>query len=101
MAASPRHAGWPLRDLLVASEARHGHGPAQLVVLSSDPVSPLAQAGYRLAPAGSVVVVAAPDSQGFAGLLSGKTGNETAYLCRGRVCQAPVTTADQLARQLG
>ncbi len=100
VSASPRFAGWPLRELLQAAEVHHRRGPAELVVLSDDPVSALAQAAYRLAPDGSVVLVAPAGRTGFEALLSGKTGVQTAYLCRGSVCQAPVTSAEELAAQL-
>ena len=52
---------------------------------------------------GAVVVVGAPDAPGVP-LLAGRSlrdGVATAYVCRGFVCDRPVTTVPDLAAQLG
>jgi uncharacterized protein YyaL (SSP411 family) len=54
-----------------------------------------------LAPGGAVVVGGAVDSSE---LLVGRTrigDHDAAYVCRGRVCDLPVTTAGELASALG
>ncbi len=62
---SPRHASAALTDVLVADEARKGLRPAVAVVVdeSGDPVNDAARAVWRMAPAGTVVVLA-PQGQG-------------------------------------
>jgi uncharacterized protein YyaL (SSP411 family) len=54
-----------------------------------------------LAPGGTVVVGGAVDSMP---LLAGRDrvrGSDAAYICRGRVCDLPVTGAAELAEALG
>jgi uncharacterized protein YyaL (SSP411 family) len=61
----------------------------------------LLAAARRIAPGGAVVVGGAVDSTA---LLSGRDqvrGVDAAYICRGTVCDLPVTTAAELASALG
>ena len=59
-------------------------------------------AAHRLAPAGSVVVAGPGDTPGLP-LLTDRTmiaGRPTAYVCRRFVCRMPVTSTDDLEREL-
>jgi hypothetical protein len=65
-------------------------------------VEPLAAAAWRHAPGGSVVVAGEPDRPGVP-LLADRPlrgGASTAYVCRGFVCDTPVTTVDDLVAKL-
>ena len=76
-------------------------GPLQIAVATSGPDSPLLAAARRMAPGGTVVVGGAMDSMP---LLAGRDrvrGADAAYICRGRVCDLPVTGATELAEALG
>ncbi len=67
-------------------------GPLQIAVACSGPDSPLLADARRLAPGGAIVVGGALDSSA---LLAGRDrvgGADAAYVCRGRVCDLPVTT---------
>jgi len=96
LARAPRSAGhW----LTVAEAAVRG--PLQVAVACDDPQSPLLAAARRISPGGTVVVGGALDSKT---LLAGRDrvrGADAAYVCRGRVCDLPVTGADELAAALG
>ncbi|GGN27791.1 hypothetical protein FHR83_005280 [Actinoplanes campanulatus] len=76
-------------------------GPYEIAVATTDPSDPLAEAAFRHAPGGSVVVVGEPDRPGVP-LLADRPlldGRATAYVCRGFFCERPVTTpADLLTR---
>ena len=92
---APRSAGhW----LAVAESAVRG--PLQIAV-ACDPVqSSLLADARRLAPGGAIVVGGALDSSE---LLTGRdrvAGADAAYVCRGRVCDLPVTTTAELAAAL-
>ena len=93
---APRSAGhW----LAVAEAAVRG--PLQVAVACDGAESPLLAAARRLAPGGTVVVGGPMDS---APLLAGRDrvrGADAAYVCRGRVCDLPVTSAEDLADALG
>ncbi|MCB0938977.1 MAG: thioredoxin domain-containing protein [Mycobacterium sp.] len=93
---APRSAGhW----LAVAEAAVRG--PLQVAVACDGAESPLLAAARRLAPGGTVVVGGPMDS---APLLAGRDrvhGADAAYVCRGRVCDLPVTSAEDLAEALG
>ena len=85
---------------LAAAEAAV-RGPLQLAVSTTDPDSPLLAAARRIAPGGAVVVGGAKDSMP---LLFGRDrvdGADAAYLCRGTVCDLPVTGIADLAAALG
>lgn len=75
-------------------------GPIQIAVACDPADSELLRAARTLAPGGAVVVGGAADS---AELLLGRDrvdGADAAYVCRGRVCDLPVTTARELATAL-
>ena len=78
-------------------------GPYEVAVATDDPAEdPLVHTAHRLAPPGAVVVAGAPDQPGTP-LLAGRPradGAATAYVCRGFVCDRPVTSVDDLAAQL-
>ena len=78
-------------------------GPYEIAVATDDPVGdPLVHTAHRLAPPGAVVVAGEPDRPGVP-LLAGRPlvgGGPTAYVCRGFVCDRPVTDAGSLAAQL-
>ena len=92
---APRSAGhW----LAVAEAAVRG--PLQIAVACEPSRSALLADARRLAPGGAIVVGGAPDSSA---LLAGRdrvAGADAAYVCRGRVCDLPVTTAEDLAGAL-
>jgi uncharacterized protein len=95
LARAPRSAGhW----LAVAEAA--ARGPLQIAVACSGPDSPLLADARRIAPGGTIVVGGALDSSP---LLAGRDridGADAAYVCRGRVCDLPVTSAADLAAAL-
>ena len=75
-------------------------GPIQIAV-AGDPSSALLAAARRLAPGGAIVIGGAVDS---AALLTGRDrvdGHDAAYVCRGAVCDLPVTSVEDLATALG
>ncbi|WP_026268402.1 thioredoxin domain-containing protein [Micromonospora sp. CNB394] len=79
-------------------------GPYEIAVATGDPAGdPLVAAARRHAPPGAVVVAGAPDQPGVP-LLAGRPfvdGRPAAYVCRGFVCQRPVTGVEELIAQLG
>ena len=95
LARAPRSAGhW----LAVAEAAVRG--PLQIAVACAGPGSSLLADARRLAPGGAIVVGGAVDSSE---LLVGRDridGADAAYVCRGRVCDLPVTSAETLAAAL-
>jgi uncharacterized protein len=96
LARAPRSAGhW----LAVAETAVRG--PLQIAVACAAPESSLLAEARRLAPGGAIVV---GGTSGSSELLAGRSrvaGADTAYVCRGRVCDTPVTSAADLATALG
>jgi uncharacterized protein YyaL (SSP411 family) len=96
LARAPRSAGhW----LAVAEAAVRG--PLQVAVATADAASELLAAARRMAPGGTVVVGGSVDS---GPLLAGRDrvrGADAAYVCRGRVCDLPVTGVAELAEMLG
>ncbi len=81
-------------------------GPAEVAVVGpSGPDRDVLESVARRAPAGSVVVaVGSPARQAWTPLLAGRPlvdGRAAAYVCRGFVCERPVTSADELAAALG
>src|SRR5947209_119572 len=93
---APRSAGhW----LAVAEAAVRG--PLQIAVACDPSRSALLADARRLAPGGAIVVGGEPDSSA---LLAGRdrvAGADAAYVCRGRLCDLPVTRATELAAALG
>lgn len=76
-------------------------GPIQIAVACDPRDSELLAAARALAPGGAIVVGGAVDSSE---LLAGRDtidGRDAAYVCRGRTCDLPVTTATDLAAALG
>src|SRR5947209_1680694 len=95
LARAPRSAGhW----LAVAEAAVRG--PLQIAVACSGPGSSLLAEARRLAPGGAIVV---GGPIGSSELLLGRdrvAGADAAYVCRGQVCDLPVTSAADLAAAL-
>jgi uncharacterized protein len=96
LARAPRSAGhW----LAVAESAVRG--PLQIAVACNPSRSPLLADARRLAPGGAIVIGGEMDSSV---LLVGRNrlaDADAAYVCRGRVCDLPVTRATELAAALG
>ncbi|MBV9353466.1 MAG: thioredoxin domain-containing protein [Mycobacterium sp.] len=95
LARAPRSAGhW----LAVAESAVRG--PLQIAVACDAAQSSLLTDARRLAPGGAIVVGGAVNSSE---LLTGRdrvAGADAAYVCRGRICDLPVTTTPELAAAL-
>jgi uncharacterized protein len=95
LARAPRSVGhW----LAVAEAAVRG--PLQIAVACNPSGSSLLADARRLAPGGAIVVGGKKDSSA---LLVGRDqveGADAAYVCRGQVCDLPVTGAPQLAAAL-
>jgi uncharacterized protein len=95
LARAPRSAGhW----LAVAEAAVRG--PLQIAVACGGPGSRLLADARRIAPGGAIVVGGELDSSE---LLVGRgpvAGADAAYVCRGRVCDLPVTSAAELEAAL-
>jgi uncharacterized protein YyaL (SSP411 family) len=79
-------------------------GPYEIAIVgAADEAAPLVEAAWHAAPPGAVIVSGSPDAPGVP-LLAGRPlreGRAAAYVCRGFVCDAPVTTVDDLLRALG
>ena len=96
---APRFAGhW-----LAVAEAR-AQGPLQVAVVGPDDTSraPLLAVAHRSAPGGAVVVASTPEAAGVP-LLADRPlvdGEAAAYVCRGYVCDRPVTTSGDLVENL-
>ncbi|MGN6574549.1 MAG: thioredoxin domain-containing protein [Nocardioides sp.] len=101
----PRFAGWSL----AAAEAALA-GPLEVAVVGPDGDAgreELLRVARRTTSPGAVVVAGAPEGSGpeaAVPLLAGRglvDGRAAAYVCRGMVCDRPVTTAAELAGLLG
>jgi uncharacterized protein len=93
----PRFLGWAL----AAAEALAA-GPLQVAVVGEPGGGELSTTAWRERAGGAVVVSGEPDAAGVP-LLADRPlvrGKAAAYVCRGMVCDLPVTTADDLRRQL-
>ncbi|GAA0533183.1 thioredoxin domain-containing protein [Paractinoplanes ferrugineus] len=77
-------------------------GPYEIAVATTDPDDPLVAAAYRYAPPGTVIVVGEPDRPGVPLLADRplRDGKPTAYVCRGFVCDRPVTDPAELIARL-
>ncbi|OBK79468.1 thioredoxin domain-containing protein [Mycobacterium sp. 1274761.0] len=96
LARLPRSGGhW----LAVAEAAVRG--PIQIAVATAGLDSPLLTAARRMAPGGAVVVGGAVNSSELLIDRDQVDGADAAYVCRGRVCDLPVTTIGDLASALG
>ncbi len=76
--------------------------PDELAIVGPEPMPLLAVARARYRP-NLVVAVKAEDEGGSLGLFEGRgtlNGLTTAYLCRHSVCEAPITTPEELAARL-
>ncbi|MCO1577057.1 thioredoxin domain-containing protein [Crossiella sp. SN42] len=95
-ARAPRFAGW---WLAVAEAAQHG--PVQVAVVSSGADNrrwELLAAARAALPAGAVLIGGEPDEPGVP-LLTGRplvNGTAAGYVCRGYVCERPVTSVVEL-----
>jgi uncharacterized protein YyaL (SSP411 family) len=78
-------------------------GPYEIAIATNTPATdPLVAAAHRHAPPGTVVVVGEPDRPGVP-LLADRpliNGASAAYVCRGFVCDRPVTTPEELVDRL-
>ncbi len=78
-------------------------GPYEIAIVTPDPAGdPLVAAAHRHAPPGTVVVAGEPDRPGVP-LLADRPfidGAPAAYVCRGFVCDRPVTTVEDLVARL-
>ena len=95
IASHPRFAGYSA----AAAEAVVS-GPYEIALVGDDPA--LFAAAQRFAPAGAVIVAGRPDQEGVP-LLAGRPlidGGAAAYVCRGFVCDRPVTSAAELEEKL-
>jgi uncharacterized protein len=93
----PRFAGYAA----AAAEAALG-GPYEIAIATPGDAPSLAEAAYRHAPPGAVVVVGEPDKPGVP-LLADRPlidDDPTVYVCRGFVCDRPVTTVEGLVAVL-
>jgi uncharacterized protein len=94
----PRFAGYAAT---VAEAALSG--PYEIAIVTESPeTDPLVAAARRHAPPGSVIVAGRPDHPGVP-LLADRpfiNGAAAAYVCRGFVCDRPVTTAEDLVTKL-
>ncbi|HOW93495.1 MAG TPA: hypothetical protein PLF91_03270, partial [Mycolicibacterium fallax] len=75
-------------------------GPLQIAVACDDPGSALLAEARRLAPGGAVVVGGPRDSMPLLADRDRIDGADAAYVCRGRICDLPVTTPQGLAAAL-
>ena len=95
---SPRFAGWTLAvaEAMVA-------GPLQVAIAGEGPqAADLLRVARASTSPGLVIAHGSPDSPGLP-LLADRplvAGRTAAYLCRGFVCDRPVTTAQELASAL-
>jgi hypothetical protein len=98
IAKHPRFAGYAAA---VAEAALSG--PYEIAVATPTPDGdPLLAAAHRHAPPGAVIVAGEPDRPGVP-LLAGRpllAGGPTAYVCRGFVCDRPVTDPTDLLTRL-
>ena len=96
LARAPRSAGhW----LAVAEAAVRG--PLQVAVSTAGGYSDLLAAARRIAPGGAVVIGGEIDSMPLLAARGRINGADAAYICRGQVCDLPVTGPEELAAALG
>ncbi|MEJ6537307.1 MAG: thioredoxin domain-containing protein [Mycobacterium sp.] len=76
-------------------------GPLQVAVSTGDMDSELLSGARRIAPGGAIVVGGPVDSMPLLVDRDRVGGADAAYICRGTVCDLPVTTTAELAAALG
>jgi uncharacterized protein len=76
-------------------------GPIQIAVACDPAASELLTDARRLAPGGAIVVGGPVNSSELLADRDRVAGADAAYVCRGRTCDLPVTTAGELAAALG
>ena len=76
-------------------------GPIQIAVACDSSDSQLLRQARALAPGGAVVVGGAMNSSELLADRDRVDGADAAFVCRGRVCDLPVTTSGELAAALG
>jgi uncharacterized protein len=96
LAKLPRSGG----NWLAVAEAAV-RGPIQIAVATGSSGSALLTAARQLAPGGAVVIGGAVNSSELLIDRDRVDGADAAYICRGRVCDLPVTTTEGLAAALG
>jgi uncharacterized protein YyaL (SSP411 family) len=95
LARAPRSGGhW-----LAVAEAQI-RGPIQIAVACDPSSAELLTAARALAPGGAIVVGGPANSCTLLEARDRVDGSDAAYVCRGRVCDLPVTTAGDLAAAL-
>jgi uncharacterized protein YyaL (SSP411 family) len=95
--SQPRFFGW---SLAVAEALLDG--PVQVAIVGEPDGGPLTETAWRRRPPGAVVVSGAPDADGLP-LLADRPlvrGAPAAYVCRGMVCDLPVTSVTNLEETL-
>jgi uncharacterized protein YyaL (SSP411 family) len=95
--AQPRFFGWALAAAVAVVD-----GPVQIAIVGEPGGGRLTETAWRLRPPGAVVVSAEPDAPGLP-LLAHRplvAGRPAAYVCRGMVCDLPVTSSADLIAQL-
>jgi uncharacterized protein YyaL (SSP411 family) len=95
LARLPRSGGY----WLAVAEA-FVRGPIQIAVATEASDSTMLTAARELAPGGAVVVGGAVNSSELLVDRDRVDGADAAYVCRGRVCDLPVTTPEGLAAAL-
>ncbi|MFN0142606.1 MAG: thioredoxin domain-containing protein [Mycobacterium sp.] len=76
-------------------------GPLQVAVSTGEMDSELLSGARRIAPGGAIVVGGPVDSMPLLVDRDRVGGADAAYICRGTVCDLPVTTTAELAAALG
>jgi uncharacterized protein YyaL (SSP411 family) len=95
----PRYAGYA-----AATAEALASGPYEVAVVdAAGGESELARAAWRHAPPGAVIVAGEANLPGVPLLAHRRllNGRPTVYVCRGFVCDRPVTSVDELIAQLG
>jgi uncharacterized protein YyaL (SSP411 family) len=78
-------------------------GPYEIAIVGGADTAPLLATAWQAAPPGAVIVVGEPDADGVPLLADRplRDGRATAYVCKGFVCDAPVTSVEDLLAKLG
>ena len=97
---SPRAVGWGLVSATAMLD-----GPLQIAIVGNDDevTEKLWQLAWRATSPGAVVARTSPHRPSEIGLLKNRpmhSDSATAYVCRGFICELPITDPDKLAQQL-